>query len=123
MNKTCTNCHNSFDCQAEAIKDCWCRSYPALPIDTDAPDCLCPDCLKETLSPQIEAQKEAILSKSVPNKVSELYPPYTKKLIEGIDYYQEGRLMVLTEWYHLRRGYCCGNKCRHCPYDHENVPG
>ncbi|HEX6193833.1 MAG TPA: DUF5522 domain-containing protein [Chitinophagaceae bacterium] len=30
--------------------------------------------------------------------------------------------MVLTEEYHLARGYCCGNGCKHCPYDYKNVP-
>ncbi|MCD2424554.1 DUF5522 domain-containing protein [Niabella pedocola] len=30
--------------------------------------------------------------------------------------------MVLTEQYHLQRGYCCSNGCRHCPYNYENVP-
>jgi Family of unknown function (DUF5522) len=24
--------------------------------------------------------------------------------------------MVFTEAYHLKRGYCCKNGCRHCPY-------
>ena len=38
------------------------------------------------------------------------------------DYYFENGLMVMTEQYHLRRGFCCGNECRHCPYDHINVP-
>ncbi len=28
---------------------------------------------------------------------------------------------VLTEYAHLKRGKCCGNACRHCPYDHVNV--
>jgi len=23
---------------------------------------------------------------------------------------------VFTETYHLKRGYCCKNGCRHCPY-------
>lgn len=38
-------------------------------------------------------------------------------LVEGEDYYfnEEGR-MVLTEAYLLKRGYCCENGCRHCPY-------
>ena len=45
-----------------------------------------------------------------------------KELIEGVDfYYNEQGLMVLTEKYHLERGYCCGNGCRHCPYDYEQV--
>lgn len=28
---------------------------------------------------------------------------------------------VMTELVHLKRGKCCGNKCRHCPYGHVNV--
>jgi hypothetical protein len=36
---------------------------------------------------------------------------------EGEDYYLEGEFMVFTSAYLLKRGYCCGNNCRHCPYD------
>jgi hypothetical protein len=44
-------------------------------------------------------------------------------LKEGIDFYfNEQGLMVLTEKYHLERGRCCGNGCRHCPYNYERVP-
>jgi hypothetical protein len=42
--------------------------------------------------------------------------------LEPGDYYLESGLLVLTAQYHLRRGTCCGNACRHCPFDHENVP-
>ncbi|KAI9208154.1 uncharacterized protein BJ171DRAFT_595962 [Polychytrium aggregatum] len=28
---------------------------------------------------------------------------------------------VFTELSHKQRGYCCGNRCRHCPFDHSNV--
>lgn len=35
---------------------------------------------------------------------------------EGIDYYFENGLMVLTADFLLKRGYCCGNGCRNCPY-------
>jgi 2-iminoacetate synthase ThiH len=38
------------------------------------------------------------------------------KLIEGVDFYREGAAFVFTERYHLRRGNCCENNCRHCPY-------
>lgn len=37
-------------------------------------------------------------------------------LKEGEDYYFEDGLMVLTARYLLRRGYCCEQGCRHCPY-------
>jgi len=39
------------------------------------------------------------------------------------DFYIENGLMVFTAAYHLKRGTCCGSGCRHCPYDHVNVPG
>jgi hypothetical protein len=38
------------------------------------------------------------------------------QLVENEDYYVEHGLMVLTARYHLRRGYCCEQGCRHCPY-------
>jgi hypothetical protein len=45
-----------------------------------------------------------------------------KELIEGTDYYyNEQGYTVLTEKYHLDRGYCCGNGCRHCPFNFERV--
>jgi hypothetical protein len=41
--------------------------------------------------------------------------PIDKKAAQ--DYYLEGDRVVFTREYHLRRGYCCGSGCRHCPYD------
>ena len=42
--------------------------------------------------------------------------------IEGEDfYYNEQGFIVLTAKYHLEREHCCGNGCRHCPYNYENV--
>ena len=38
------------------------------------------------------------------------------KLIEGEDFYYEGRFMVFTEKFLRARGYCCESGCRHCPY-------
>ncbi len=44
-------------------------------------------------------------------------------LREHIDfYYNEQGYMVFTAAYHLARGHCCGNGCRHCPFDYEKVP-
>lgn len=42
-------------------------------------------------------------------------------LQEDEHYYMENGFMVFTQKYHLARGSCCGNACRHCPYDHLNV--
>jgi hypothetical protein len=32
------------------------------------------------------------------------------------DFYLENGRMVFTATFHLRRGYCCCSRCRHCPY-------
>jgi len=38
-------------------------------------------------------------------------------LKEGADYYLSPQgFRVMTEAYLTRRGYCCANGCRHCPY-------
>lgn len=37
-------------------------------------------------------------------------------LKEKEDFYMENGFMVFTEKYHKKRGYCCKNKCRHCPW-------
>lgn len=41
------------------------------------------------------------------------------KFTEGVDYYFEKGLMVLTAHFLEKRGYCCKNNCRHCPYSKE----
>jgi len=42
-----------------------------------------------------------------------------EKFVEGVDYYFENGLMVLTSRFLLKRGFCCENNCRHCPYPKE----
>ena len=39
-----------------------------------------------------------------------------EKFVEGVDYYFENGLMVLTALFLQKRGFCCKNGCRHCPY-------
>lgn len=54
-----------------------------------------------------------------PNKKTTMNekPPLKKADLQaGKHYYFENGFMVFTEAYHLLRGYCCGNGCRHCPY-------
>jgi hypothetical protein len=36
--------------------------------------------------------------------------------LERGDYYLEGENLVFTAAWHLKRGFCCGSGCRHCPY-------
>jgi Family of unknown function (DUF5522) len=47
---------------------------------------------------------------------------HSDKFLEGRDYYfNEQGLMVLTAEFLLRRGYCCGNGCFHCPYQDDEA--
>lgn len=44
-----------------------------------------------------------------------------EKLKQGEDYYfLENGLMVFTMAYHFKRGLCCKNDCKHCPYIYIN---
>lgn len=39
----------------------------------------------------------------------------SKKLL--LLFYTENDRVVFTEQFHIQRGHCCGNGCRHCPYE------
>ena len=39
------------------------------------------------------------------------------------DWYLENGQLVFSAAYHLKRGYCCGSGCRHCPYEPRHVEG
>ena len=39
------------------------------------------------------------------------------------DYYLENDRVVFTAAFHIKRGSCCGNYCRHCPYEPKHTPG
>jgi 23S rRNA (cytidine1920-2'-O)/16S rRNA (cytidine1409-2'-O)-methyltransferase len=61
-----------------------------------------------------EGNREFLSCYELPSSSS--LPESAPRLVEDVDYYFEGGLMVLTESFLLRRGYCCGSGCRHCPY-------
>ncbi|WP_419803040.1 DUF5522 domain-containing protein [Mucilaginibacter sp.] len=38
--------------------------------------------------------------------------------LEKQDFYiDENGNTVFTAYFHVKRGYCCKNKCRHCPWN------
>ena len=46
------------------------------------------------------------------------------KLIENIHYtIEEGRVVWNHLIFHIQCGHCCGNGCRHCPYDPKHTNG
>lgn len=44
--------------------------------------------------------------------------------VEGIDYYlsPEG-YRIMTEFFLVKRSYCCSNGCKHCPYWPKAIKG
>jgi Family of unknown function (DUF5522) len=46
-----------------------------------------------------------------------------KELEKDEFYLSEEGYIVFTEKYHLKRGYCCQNSCRHCPYGFNKEKG
>ena len=48
---------------------------------------------------------------------------YKDKFIEGVHYYMEGERVIFMALFHLERGQCCGNGCRHCPFEPKHKKG
>ena len=114
--KICSSCDSEFSCgDVSIVNKCWCNDFPPIFNLSEGGDCLCPVCFKEACEDKIDAYVETLSpEKALQNKAKDL--PKTEILIEGIDYYLENGNMVFKTWYHLKRGTCCGNNCRHCPY-------
>jgi len=48
--------------------------------------------------------------------------PSKPELVLNEDYYiNDLGQWVFTAAYHLKRGYCCNNGCKHCPYRIEDA--
>ncbi|MDD1781913.1 DUF5522 domain-containing protein [Enterovibrio sp. ZSDZ35] len=91
-------------------------SYPPV-LSVPASDnlaCLCPTCLAK----RVNSKLDDIYQEYTTEDLVRLAKPYAAntQLIENIDYTKENGYMVLSAWYLLKRGKCCGNGCRHCPY-------
>lgn len=120
----CGQCNRQFECgRQDAGSGCWCRSYPCILPFENTMQCLCPQCLSTRIAKVIESR----LASGGLDELLQLAGPYQSegRLIENIDYTIESGQYVFSSWYHLKRGHCCANGCRHCPFEHvaENLPG
>lgn len=118
MDKSCSNCRKVFTCGLNNASTCWCGDFPPILQVSEGANCLCPACLIEKFQLQVKDYVLALQAGEITNEAPQYQSPQLK---EGIDFYMENGLMVLTSWFHLKRGDCCGNACRHCPYKHINV--
>lgn len=101
-------------CGSERLdENCWCSHLPHVQfVGNKNQDCFCPKCLREAI-PKLRC---ATTTAGVFPEVNEGHVTPSNSLVEGEDYYLEGEALVFTALYHRRRGYCCENDCRHCPY-------
>lgn len=108
MPLSCQRCGSQFECNAQDVSSCQCSSA-SLSAETilflrkTRFDCLCKDCLSQ-VNELIDQTKQ------------ERFPRTTEDLKAGIHYTIENGNWVFSERYHILRGNCCGNGCRHCPY-------
>ena len=103
----CPLCGAANECQlcspAAYKGQCWCAQMQIpeallaqVPPDLKNKACICRACVMKFLREKSNGEP-------------------AQKILPG-DFYFDRGLMVLTADYHLRRGYCCNNGCRHCPY-------
>lgn len=114
--KKCSTCGTPFICgdSVDGIA-CWCNDFPPIFVPSDVVDCMCTNCFTAACGNKIDNYVATILpAEAVDSKAKNL--PKTTRLIEGIDYYLENGNYVFKGWFHLKRGHCCSNGCRHCPY-------
>lgn len=110
--KDCPRCNAVLTCKAGQPSACQCSGL-TLSDDTlkflerTYFNCLCRNCL-------IAIDLEVKIAKG------HLFPTQKEFLIEGLHYYKEAGSIVFTELYHVLRGYCCKNNCRHCAYGFSN---
>lgn len=119
----CPVCDHPNQCRMETGEPykgpCWCERttlsavalHPLL-AELPEPRCLCQDCL-EAIAADPEITWDELVTRS--------HQSTARLVVLDGDTYREGDAVVFTEQFHLRRGYCCGNGCRHCPYP--STPG
>jgi len=104
----CPLCGLPNDCQMAGTAGykgpCWCteETFPpellaSVPEEARRTVCICRKCV-------IKTRRAEARAKPLPQT-------------QAGDFYIEGDHVVFTAQYHLKRGYCCGSGCRHCPFD------
>ncbi len=89
----CERCGTLFECNPENISACHCSKVELNDLElkfvaAKHKGCLCNACLRDV-----------------------------KKVFQSMpEFYIENGFYVFTERFLLKRGFCCKNGCRHCPF-------
>lgn len=106
--KMCKECNAHFLCGPLSDRNlCWFSSITS-ELDLNIKDCMCKPCFITLFNKQVDQFTKGMERDFTRHQISES--------VEGIDFYIESGRYVFTKLYHLKRGYCCGSGCRHCPY-------
>jgi hypothetical protein len=112
--KICQKCGTTFTCRTVDGNVCWCNSFPPIFRPDENSTCMCSTCLHNAMKTTIEEYVKDISPEQAAKLDLRRYQ--TRQSIQDIDYYIENGNYVFTKWFHLKRGECCKNGCRHCPY-------
>ncbi len=115
MQQECATCKQNFTCSIESPTTCWCTKYPPILVVDAVNTCLCSNCMESKIKAAIQQYAIEVKEGKRINEAPS-YATDRQKMEEGIDYYIENGLLVMSTWYHLKRGTCCGSGCRYCPY-------
>ena len=109
----CISCQAPFKCESQQ-GSCWCFSLPnILPVTKDV-NCLCKACLIDKINDELARLYETKSNSELVTLAAQYQNQFP---VEKLDYYlNEDGYRVMTKWAHLKRGYCCGNGCKHCAY-------
>lgn len=104
----CPRCGILFECKVGDVMNCQCSQVVVSPktylfLEETEYGCLCKNCLSDIDRMVLMAEES-------------VFPSEPSNFVENVHYYIDAGLWVFTEFYHLSRGYCCGNHCRHCAY-------
>ena len=106
--KVCPRCKKEFECNSKDIAKCNCNTLTLSNnlkyfLSKTSYECLCNQCLDEL----------EVLTKE---SKMENFPLKRTDYTEGKHFYIENELFVFTEYFHMVKGECCRNNCRHCAY-------
>jgi len=97
---------------------CWCdeiivpgQIVRALAAERLEPACLCRFCLETVARLAQELDSPAAILSKIRDELEN-----SALVGDEEDFYTEDGMVVFTAAYHLRRGTCCSNGCRHCPF-------
>lgn len=111
----CSNCQASLVCNVDNITTCWCNELPAiLPLAEVTTSCLCRDCTLDKINQFLNSLYQQPLKKQL--TFAKPFYNNNANLIEHLDYEMQNNYMVFTRWFFLKRGRCCKNNCKNCPY-------